>query len=377
MKTVLNYFGVRLSAPLVLALAACGQESTEPVADTPQAAAPTPAPQAAVANDCAPDSGISYVCGIINGEDILRLGDSQWLLISGMSGELAGDPTVNGKIHLVNAADRSFSVIFPGAAPVLEQNMENFSSCPGPLDTGNFSAHGFALRTLDNPGQYVLYMTSHGAREAIEVFGIDVSAAPAIKWIGCVPMPVSSWTNSIALLDDGGFVATQFMDQTGSGIAGVLAQEITGHLWEWHPGGEVTKIEGTDLSGANGIVLSDDERYAYVAAFGTAEVVRFDRTTTPAAKQSIAMGVRPDNVRWSSDGTLYTAGGNLADGCTGPDCGAGWSVWEIDPQQLTAVRLTGADPGAALQGVSSALLVDDEIWVGTYGGDRVAILPKP
>lgn len=33
--------------------------------------------------------------------------------------------------------------------------------------------------------------------------------------------------------------------------------------------------------------------------------------------------------------------------------------------------------GSAMSVISTALLVDDEIWVGTYQGDRIGIMPKP
>ena len=363
-----------LLACAVVGLSACGDASAPA---EQEAAAPAVALQAPAA-ECTGEQGLTYVCGIINGEDILRL-SSPWLLVSGMNGELAGNAAINGKLHLVNPEDRSWEVLFPGATPVLEHDTEMFSACPGPLDVGNFSAHGLALKAVGGqPEQYWLYMTSHGAREAIEVFRIDaVTARPTLKWVGCVPMPATSWTNSLVILDDGGFRATQFMDPTGSGMAGVIAKEITGHVFEWRPGSEVTVIAGTELSGPNGIAMSDDERYIYVAAFGTQEIVRFDLSTTPATKQSVPVGVAPDNVRWSPDGTLYTAGGNITEGCGGPDCGAGWSVWEVDPVTMTGAQLVGAPDGIAMQGVSSALAVGSEIWVGTYGGDRIAILPKP
>jgi hypothetical protein len=35
------------------------------------------------------------------------------------------------------------------------------------------------------------------------------------------------------------------------------------------------------------------------------------------------------------------------------------------------------DQTAALQGASTALAVDDEIWIGTFNGDRIGVLPKP
>jgi DNA-binding beta-propeller fold protein YncE len=190
-------------------------------------------------------------------------------------------------------------------------------------------------------------------------------------------MPVTSWTNSVAILKDGGFVATQFMDPTGSGMAGVTQGEVTGQVFEWHPGQDVKTIAGTELSGPNGIVISDDERYMYVAAFGTHEIVRFDRSTTPPTKDAVSITVAPDNIRWSETNTLYTAGGNVTDDCTGPVCGGGWSVIEVTPDTLQAHRVGGAGKDAALRGVSSALPVGNEIWVGTYGGDRMAILAKP
>ncbi|HEY0962879.1 MAG TPA: hypothetical protein VGE69_11045 [Pseudomonadales bacterium] len=381
-----------LSFATAAVLGGCGgNESDTAGTSAPQQAAPAQqAPVATAATaantslqntnaaDCTAEQGLDYICGIVNGEDILRV-STPWLLVSGMNGDLGGDTSIDGKLHLVNPEDRSWEVLFPGDSPVLEHDTEMFASCPGPLDVDNFSAHGLALKAVGGQAeQYWLYMTSHGAREAIEVFVIDaITAKPTIKWVGCVPMPDTSWTNSLVILKDGGFRATQFMDPTGSGMEGVIAKEITGHVFEWHPGGDVTVIAGTELSGPNGIAMSDDERYIYVAAFGTQEVVRFDLGVTPIVKDSIAVGIAPDNVRWSSSGTLYTAGGNITEGCGGPDCGAGWSVWEIDPMQLTAQQIVAAPDGVALQGVSTALDVGDEIWVGTYGGDRIAIVPKP
>ncbi len=375
---VMKNSAIAIFAGLVC-LAACSESTPEPQADSliPQDRAVATI-GTAPADACMDEPGISYICGIRNGEDILQLGNTPWVLVSGMNGELGNDNSINGRIHLVNYQDRSVEVLFPGNNPVFEQNMELFPDCPGPLDISDFSSHGLALvRQQNAPEKFRLYMTSHGAREAVEIFEIDAFLKPTIKWTGCVPMPETSWTNSVAILSDGGFLATQFMDPTGSGMAGVIRREITGHVFEWHPLGEVTVMAGTELSGPNGIVISGDERWVYVAAFGTQEIVRFDRSSTPAGSERVAVGVSPDNIRWSTDGTLYTAGGNFTEDCNGPVCGTGWSVYEIVPYNMRASRLAGAGPQAALQGVSSAVSIGNEIWVGTYGGDRIAILPKP
>ena len=327
---------------------------------------------------CASEGPVSYLCGLQNAEDILRLGNSQWLLASGMNGSLTGDTSVNGKIHLINHETREWEVLLPADKITIAADTVMFKECPGPIDTTNFSAHGLALQTLDTgPQRYRLYMTSHGAREAIEVFEVDALVKPTLTWVGCVPMPASSWTNSLAILADGGFFATQFMDPLAEGMTGVRAGEVTGHVFEWHPGSGLTVLPGTELSGANGIVISDDERWIYVAAFGTHEVVRFDRSSSPVGKETVSVAIAPDNIRWSDDGTLYTAGENVDSSCEQGTCQGGWSILEIVPYNLKATLVAAIDHEASLQAASSALLVDDEIWVGTYSGDRVAIMAKP
>jgi len=331
--------------------------------------------------DCPSEEGIRYICGILNAEDILRIGETDWLLVSGMAVDIPGNPGTNGRLHLVNSRDYSWELVFPGASPVLNHDSAMYPPCPGPLDTSNFSAHGIALQNFPvGSSQYRLYMTSHGAREAIEVFLLDVAAQPTITWTGCVPLPETVWANSVVILQDGGFMATKFMDPTGSGFEAIRAGELNGHVVEWRPGGEVTAIAGTELSGPNGIAISDDERYLYVAVFGGTTLARFDLSVAPPTKVEVELGVVPDNVRWSSVGTLYTAGSNIEGVCLDPNgtpCGPGWSVWEIDPDMQQARRVTGVGAGAVMPFVSTALLVGDEVWVGTPFGDKVGILPLP
>jgi DNA-binding beta-propeller fold protein YncE len=327
-------------------------------------------------DECVGETDIRYLCGVINGEDILQIGSSDWLLVSGMDGSLSGND-VKGKIHLVNAAANTVEVMFPGATPVFQHDSSMYPDCPGPIDITNFSAHGLSLQKINKgPEIYRVYMTSHGAREAIEVFEVDAFLKPTIQWVGCIPMPESSWTNSVTILSDGGFLATQFFDPSEHTIENVLAGEVTGHVFEWHPGEAVSIIAGTELAGPNGIAVSLDERWIFVAAFGAGELVRFDTSSTPAGKEVIALGILPDNVRWTSEGSLYVAGNNVGESCGEDSCEGGWSVVEVTPYNLAFDRVGGVSAGAALHDASSALLVNDEIWVGTFSGDRLAILPR-
>jgi hypothetical protein len=151
---------------------------------------------------------------------------------------------------------------------------------------------------------------------------------------------------------------------------------ISGRVFEWHPGGELQPLAGTELSLPNGIEVSADERYLYVAASGTQELVRFDRRTTPIGKRSVSTPMGPDNIHWDGNGKLIIAGPNPAGPatCNGAPCRMGWAVIEVDPDTLEVSRLGGADGTVAMQRASAAIRVGNEIWVGS-NEDRIARFP--
>jgi hypothetical protein len=355
-------------------LPACSQDTGQPPAATPtlatQASSISPSLPA-----CSAEQGLTYLCGLYNAEDLIHLGDTGLLLASGMS-----RVDMSGRLYLINPNDLSFQELIHGESFTQDHDRVMFADCPGNLPLEDFSMHGLALRQTTNV-LYDIYATSHGAREAVEIFQLDVSGGRArLTWRGCVvmPAPANTFINSVAILDDGGFLTTKMMDPLAGGFAAINAGEITGHVFEWHPGGEVEIVAGTELSGANGIELSADGHYMYVTAMGTREVVRFDRTQNPVSHERISVDIVPDNIRWGAQGRLLTAGGNVVDvsQCNGNACATGWSVIEIDADSMSAQKLGGADQHAAIQGVSTALEVDGNIWVGTYNGDRIAFFAR-
>src|SRR5690606_16020058 len=375
-----NKTALGLCAIALVGLSACGSSETgggtaEPEAAAVDSAEPMPAAVAAVAasdaagDACASDGEIEYVCGVANAEDIVAVGDTGWLVASRLT-PLGGTVGAGG-LYLIDVQARTVRDLFPGDSPTLRHDQAMFPSCPG-LDLEAFDTHGLAIRERE-PGVYRLYATSHGAVEAIQAFELDVRGTePQVAWVGCVPLPEGIWANSVAILSDGGFVTTKFVDDPANpeGFPKILAGEINGEVYEWRPGGEVRAIPGTELSGANVIELSPDERFMYVAAFGGREVVRYDLSTSPPTKVSVSLDVNPDNLRWAPDGTLLTVGGNLAAGQ------GGWTVYRIDVDAMQAPSIGGADGSPKLQGASTALEVDGEIWIGTYNGDRVGIMPS-
>ncbi len=331
----------------------------------PPASSGAPAPQAAAPSpDCHDEQGLTYICGLVVPEDVLNLGSTGFLLVSGHRAP--------GHLYLIDAAARTQSELIHGATFRLQHDTSAYPDCPGPLNLQAFDTHGLSLAET-SPRRFSLYTTSHGAREAIEIYDLDLRGpAPVLTWKGCVLLQQDGYFNSVARLADGGFVTTRMRDQNYQGAQGAPAG-ITGRLFEWHPGGQLQPLAGTELSLPNGIDVSKDERYVFVAAIGSQEVVRFDRRATPPTKRVVSVPIRPDNVHWAPDGKLLTAGPNYVAPavCSGAGCASGWSVLEVDPTTLAFSRLGGADQTAAMQRVSSAMRVGDDVWVSS-NDDRIA-----
>lgn len=330
---------------------------------------------AVAAENCAPSGDMNFLCGPEAVEDLVRVGDSPWLIGSGLA-EAGG----GGHLRLINVGEKSWSNFYPfaGADAGPAPDAKRFPNCPAPPDAGKFSAHGITLRPLRN-GRHELLVVNHGGREAIEFFEVRAgSGRPTVQWQGCVPIPGDLYMNSVVGLRDGGFLTTHFYSREKGGINSVFAREITGGVHEWHPGGALTLIPGTDLSGANGIAVSRDEKVIHVAAWGTRELVRFERSGNSVTRRSVPVNFAPDNLRWSKDGrSLLVAGQKFVARAGGPASLDGWSVIRVDPASLAFTMVRDADASATMQGISSAVEVDDQVWVGPFRGDRVGYFPLP
>ncbi len=333
------------------------------------------------ASACDPVDDLHFICGMEHPEDLAQIPGTRWLIASGFAD--------GSGLKLVDTAAKTMRRWYTGAPDQIRRDAKRYPRCAAPPDAMAFNAQGLSLRPAQGGG-FTLYVVNHGGREAIEVFAIDPrQPEPAPVWIGCVPMPDGLVANSVAAFTDGSLVAT-VLAHPGTAYADFVLGKNTGGVYAWSPGERGFRLlPGTELPGNNGIETGPDDKSFYVVAFGLHAIVAYSRadTTRPLA-QVVAPGFMPDNIHW--DGQRFIAAGmmydepacgglrKIVDGkADGMLCHRGYMVGALDPTTMTFSVVAYEEPNAAFNGVSTALLIDRTLWLGSYQADRIAYRPLP
>lgn len=357
--------------PLAAATTACAAPAHRPEADAPFSSGKCPA---GLESD--------FLCGPRNAEDLLRLPDSPWVLASSLQSTLFAE----GGIYLIDSRDRSWARLgVDGSEASFDRAA--FPDCPGVLTSRLFSGHGMAFGERRD-GNIRLFAINHGAREAVEVFDVTLSGGerPALTWVGCVPAPESAYMNSVSKAPDGGFAVTKYYDRSRPDWwDNMQAGTVEGAVYEWQPGKGWSMLAGSAMSGANGIALTADGKSYLVAEWGGNDTAihKLPRDGGPAQVVKVPRH-RPDNLHFTPDGdAMFVAQAfdtmSQFYACMGAGkliCGGAFKVMRIDPETMkvtTALDYTG---DTAVYGYgTTAILVGDEIWVGTVRGDKIGIFP--
>jgi len=331
---------------------------------------------------CDEAQGTSFVCGADHPEDLVLIPGTQWIVASGFN--------AGSGIKLIDARSRTLRRWYTGNDAQLARDERSFPQCPSPPDAAALNAQGLSIRQVGDHTN-LLYVANHGGREAIEVFRIESAAAsePSLQWIGCVPMPPGMAANSVATFPDGAVLVT-VLTRPGTQIADFVEGRFTGLVYEWKPGTRAFEpVRGAELPGNNGLEVSGDGKEFYVVAFGWHAVVTFAHTNpTRILRKAVAPDFMPDNIHWDGDdliaaGMRYdepACGGlrKVVDGKADPMlCHRGYSVARLDPKSLTWRLVAHSEPNRAFNGASTGLVVGDELWIGSYQADRIAIHKLP
>jgi hypothetical protein len=111
----------------------------------------------------------------------------------------------------------------------------------------------------------------------------------------------------------------------------------------------------------------------YVAAWGTQSFFRLSRgPSTPLRaggtdpkRDEVPLGFRVDNIRWARDGSLLAVG--QGQGST--------DVVKINPKTMAVTKLIHRVDDGSFRSGTVAVEIGDRLWIGSFTGDRIAILP--
>ena len=335
----------------------------------------------------APRQQVGYVTGVRSPEDLVGIPNSPWIITSGLAeGERAGS------LFLIDRGTRTASDLLRGPVPMREDR-SSYPGCPGPLNKAVISAHGIGLRKGQG-GRHILYVLNHGGREAIEIFQVDASRQrPSLAWLGCIPLPENTVGNGVAPLPGGGIVVThmavpryfatpQAAKSPEAWTEKFTAAALTGYAATWIAGSGWKEVRGTEGSGPNGIEVSADGKWIWVANWPAREIVRV--LARPGRgeprRRVVKVDFLPDNLRWGDDGWLWVAGaaGTPAAffACTSkPGCRGDYRIARINPATLTVQMVPHPAPSPGFSNATTAAKLGDTIWLGAVAGERVAYLP--
>ncbi len=329
---------------------------------------------AALSSACAPQDGLQAICGPVASEDLARIPGTRWLVASGLN---IGQPA---HLYLIDTRGPAARILFPrdAAAPSIAPAYRG--TCPAPLDPARMSLDGLGMRP-GGPGQPpVLFAANHGDRHAIEVFRIDLRGdGPALRWIGCVPLPRGTLANAVVPLADGGLLASSFHDpDDGDAWNRMDRGEATGGIWEWQARRGWTLLTPAGVPGANGLELSADGRTLYASAWASRQLLVIDRAS--GSQRAVPLDFRPDNIHRAPDGSLLLAGQRAAVrdiAACGASCPQPWVVARFDPRtDSTSILLSG--PGsAAINYACGAIEADGRLYITLRGDARIAWTQLP
>lgn len=315
---------------------------------------------------CGTQGNAELVCGTRAPEDFDVTPDGRYLVIAKFG------QVVDTALDLFNLDTQAFTPLPMTAAKKEGWGDPACTESIG-LQTG---AHGLSL-TQRTSGEWQLYVVNHNVRESMEMFELQPDGdAWKLVWRGCVL--AQEPYNDVAALPDGGFVATrpQAIMREGQDL---FAGEATGNVARWSANGGETVLPGTEYGYPNGVLVSQDGRYAYISGWTTRSFHKYDLQEMRETGRA-DFSFMPDNLTWTPDGKLLAAGikgvnGNCPADSDDP-CLQGMVVAEVDPETLQVTELHDNDGRGLINGTSVAIQVEDSIYVGSFQGDRLVILPR-
>ena len=316
--------------------------------------------------DCGMQGDAEVICGTRAPEDFELTPDGRFLIVAKFGqGE-------DAPLDLFNLDTHAFTEITLSAAPLADWGSQ---ACTQSLGS-QITPHGLSLSQRSG-GQWQLYVVNHNVRESMEMYElIPDGTSWQLVWHGCVL--AQEPYNDVAARPDGSFVATrpQALQTEGQNLFAGLP---SGNVARWTAATGEQVLPGTAYGYPNGVLVSDDGQYAYVSGWTTSDFHQYNLSTGQETGR-VELGFMPDNLTWTPDGKILAAGikgiaGNCPETSAFP-CIQGFVVALVDPASL-AVSLVYDSAGQALiNGTSVAIEADGKVYVGSFQGERLVIVPR-
>ncbi|MBI4164534.1 MAG: hypothetical protein HY508_02240 [Acidobacteria bacterium] len=311
----------------------------------------------------------AFVCGLNHTEDLVRLGETPWVVASQMTVEYDTPPRISGlgPLQAIRIDTREVRRLYPTSESAVDWDRKTYPECPAPPES--ISSHGLNVRPLGGK-KFRLYAVNHGGRESVEIIDVAIHGEQLLTtWRGCIRAPEEGppegiWPNSVAPLPGNGVVLSGF------------------HVALWRPGRGWAKPHQLKVGVSNGVEVSRDGRSIFIADTPGRSVIRIP-VSGEGEQAALKLNFLPDNLRWGEDGYLYVAGPYWPEGFPveecfkTPICSVGFAVAQVDPNTFTAKEIFRSDRDGIKRefgAATGALKVGDHFWIGTSRGDRVAIL---
>ena len=330
---------------------------------------------------CALATPLGALCGFENPEDLEPLPGAHVILVSNMR-EASRLP--RGGFLAAFAPDGGAARrVWPTGGPrdVAPDPSLGDPACPGPPTAEGFAPHG--ITSSGGRVYVVVHAGPWGGREGVEVFDAAGDGdGLVLSWTACIPGEANVMANDVIVAPDGEVVISNYEpdDSLWTTVQAHVLGRPVGDVMAWRRGQGWRHLAGTAARQTNGVAVSADGKWLFYAEIATGLVHRIARNGG-GAPAAIEVGGNPDNLTWTSRGTLLVAshtGGARFLRCKwgGTPCRTPWTVHEIDPVTMTA-RLRFRHDGSVVGAVATALEVGDRTFLGSVFDDRIGVLATP
>jgi len=326
----------------------------------------------AQAGDCTSSGGIQPFCSVSRPEDLVAIPGSDLLIVS----QYGGFEKTPGSLVLFDANTHKQQQLYPATTNPTGKTAKNDTwGHKGCQEPAVFSPHGIDL-VKRNTGEMELLAVNHGERESIELFSVSQQGDNAsLQWRGCVEVGTGA-LNDVAGLPDGSFITTS-TDFNKS------EKTLTGYVFSWSAEKRLSPLTVYQGELTNGIAVSPDGLSAFVnlSLSNRVNKISMDNGNVIASASVIS----PDNSSWSKDGQLLVASVRHSSveqikKCNqerNDFCNVPFAIVAIDPDTMKEKILFSHAGGPPFGGATVAVQLKDDLYLGSFAGDRMAKIKMP